>query len=103
MIDQQISNRSIDDAIKYSNVSFTFYQSNIIRREIMVNDDPSYYKLPFSKRFLLALGGGWEVFTEVVLMITRLWMIIITGFAVWAVVRYLRRINRKRLSLPFNS
>jgi hypothetical protein len=47
MVDGQISNKKIDNAVNFSTVSISFYQSNTIYKEVIANDDPSAYRLPF--------------------------------------------------------
>ncbi|GAB3919777.1 DUF4349 domain-containing protein [Mucilaginibacter myungsuensis] len=91
MIDHQIENQRVNDAVKYSVVSLDLYQSNIINKEVIANDDPSAYGLPFSSRFGLAINNGWSVFKEVIIVATNLWVLVVTGLAIWLIIRYARR------------
>jgi len=91
MIDQQISNRQIDDAVSNSTVNLNFYQSNTISREVVVNDDPSAYALPFFRRMLLACENGWTLCKDVAVGIANLWFFVLCGFGVWWLVRGRRR------------
>jgi len=95
MIDQQIGNRQIDDAVKNSVVSLSFYESNTINKEIIANDDPSAYNLPFFRRLGLALANGWGIFVDVMIGIANLWVFILAGTGVWLLVRNYR--NKKIL------
>ena len=88
MIDQQIGNRQIDDAVKNSVVTLSFYQSNTINKEIIANDDPSAYNLPFFKRLGMAIENGWAVFVDVIIGVASLWAFIIAGIGVWLIFRY---------------
>lgn len=89
MIDQQINNREIDAAVKFSVVSLSFYESNTINREVIANDDPSAYNLPFSKRVGSALENGWALFVDLIVGVTNLWVFIMAGLLVWfIIVRY---------------
>jgi hypothetical protein len=90
MIDQQIGNRQIDDAVKNSIVTLSFYQSNTINKEIIANDDPSAYNLPFFRRLGLALANGWGIFVDVMIGIANLWVFILAGTGVWLLVRNYR-------------
>ncbi|MDP9077909.1 MAG: DUF4349 domain-containing protein [Bacteroidota bacterium] len=91
MVDQQISNRQIDDAVKYSVVSLSFYQSNTIYKETIANDDPSAYSLPFFNRFIECLGNGWATFELFILGLANIWVFIVAGLGVWMLVIYFRK------------
>ncbi|AMR30318.1 hypothetical protein A0256_02245 [Mucilaginibacter sp. PAMC 26640] len=83
LVDGQINNRRIDAAVKYSTISLDFYQSNTIVKEMIANDDPSAYQLPFFKRLLMAVTNGWMIFTELVLGIANLWVFVLIGIGLW--------------------
>ncbi|MDB4922337.1 DUF4349 domain-containing protein [Mucilaginibacter sp.] len=88
MVDQQIGNSQIDDEVKNSIVTLSFYQSNTIYKEIIANDDPTAYNLPFFKRLVSAIENGWSIFEELLLGLANLWVLIIAGLGVWVVIRY---------------
>ncbi|MEO6632284.1 MAG: DUF4349 domain-containing protein [Mucilaginibacter sp.] len=90
MVDQQIGNKQIDDEVKNSIVSLSFYQSNTIYKEVIANDDPSAYNLPFFKRLGGCIENGWAIFENVVLELANLWVFVIAGIVVWMTVRYYR-------------
>lgn len=91
MIDGQINNQRIDDAVNYSVVSLNFYQSNTIYKERIANDDPSAYKMPFGNRLLMALSNGWYLFVELVLGLAKLWVLILTGIGLWLAFKAYKR------------
>lgn len=91
MIDGQISNRRINAAVKYSAISLNFYQSNTIVKEMIANDDPSAYQLPFFKRLLMAAGNGWVIFTELILGLANLWVFVLIGIGLWLAYRVYRK------------
>lgn len=93
MIDQQINNKRIDDAVKYSTVGLNFYQNNTIAREVIVNDDPSNFKLPFFTRLGHAFANGWAIFMDTLIGLAYLWMFILAAVAGWALYKYLKRKN----------
>ncbi len=97
MVDQQIGYRQIDDAVKNSVVTLSFYQSNTINKEVIANDDPSAYNLPFFKRIEMAIENGWIVFVDVIIGIANLWAFILAGIGVWSIIRYYR--NKKVVGL----
>ncbi|MCJ8210382.1 DUF4349 domain-containing protein [Mucilaginibacter sp. RS28] len=94
MIDQQITNMKIDEAVKYSIVDLSFYQSNHINKEIIANDDPANYTSPFFTRLKVAFSNGFMIFQSVVLAIANLWLLIVCAFALYFGIAYYRK--RKR-------
>jgi hypothetical protein len=98
MVDEQINNMGINDAVKNSIVTLSFYQSNTINKEIIANDDPSAYNLPFFKRMGMAIENGWEVFVDVIVALANLWVFILAGIGVWVVFRNYK--GRKQMLLP---
>lgn len=93
LIDQQINNKRIDEAVKYSTIALSFYQSNTLAKEIMVNDDPSNFKLPFFSRLGHAIQNGWSLFTDAIIGLVNLWMFILAAVAGWLVYKYFSRKN----------
>ncbi|MBB5397752.1 DUF4349 domain-containing protein [Mucilaginibacter sp. AK015] len=91
MVDGQINNEKIDEAVNYSVVSLNFYQSNTIYKEIIVNDDLSTYKMPFFTRLLQSFANGWYLFTELILGLANLWVLILAGAGVWMCFRVYKR------------
>lgn len=91
MVDQQIGNMRTDAAVKYSVVSLSFYQSNIIHQEMVANDDPSAYQLPFFKRLVIAMSNGWYVFVELLLGLANAWVFIVLAIGLWVLYRYYKR------------
>lgn len=85
LVDGQINNKRIDDAVKYSTISLNFYQSNTIYKEIVANDDPSAYGISFFKRMLNALDNGWQLLTDLIVAITNLWAFIVAGVIGWII------------------
>lgn len=82
MVDQQIGNRQIDNAVKNSVVSLGFYQSNTIFKETIADDDPSSYRPPFFSRLGSALGKGWLMFEDVIIGIGYLWVFVLVVLSV---------------------
>ena len=95
LVDEQINNRKIDDEVKYSVISLDFYQSNTISKEIIVNDDPETYKLPFGNRLLIAFGDGWSIFKELLILLADMWVFIIAGIGVWVAIKWYKQKNTK--------
>jgi hypothetical protein len=87
MIDQQIGNRQIEDAVKNSVVSLRFYQSNTINKEVIVNDDPAAYDQPFFKRLLMACENGWNLCLDIIIGLANIWILLLAGALVWIGIR----------------
>ncbi|MEO8885781.1 MAG: DUF4349 domain-containing protein [Mucilaginibacter sp.] len=94
LVDEQISNRKIDEAVKYSVVNLSFYQSNTIFKEVIADDDPAAYNLPFFKRIGVALGYGWHIFIEAIIMLANIWVFVIL---IIAGVLFVRTNKRNKL------
>jgi hypothetical protein len=88
MVDQQIGNMRTDAEVKYSTITLSFYQSNSIVQEMIANDDPSAYQLPFFKRLAIAMSNGWGLFIEFMLGLANVWVFIALSIALWMLYRY---------------
>jgi hypothetical protein len=91
MVDQKIQNLRTDAAVKMSVISLSFYQNDSIVKEIIPNDDPSAYDIPFPQRLRLALVNGWSVFIDTGVALLTIWPFIIIGLIVWRSVVYYRK------------
>jgi len=91
LVDEQIGNRRIDDAVKYSVVNLNFYQSNTIVKEVVANDNPSAYSISFFKRLGLAFENGWYIFKELLILLADLWVFILAGAIIWWTTRFYKR------------
>jgi hypothetical protein len=97
LVDEQINNKMIDDQVKYSVISLSFYQSNTISKEIVANDDTSDYNLPFLTRAGMALANGWNMFKELIIAALNIWVLLVLGIGAWVLVRV--RVYRKKVVL----
>jgi len=85
LVDGQINNKRIDDAVKYSVISLNFYQSNTIYKEVVANDDPSAYDLSFFKRMSNSIDNGWHMLADLIVAITNLWAFILAAIVSWLI------------------
>jgi hypothetical protein len=86
LVDEQISNRRINDEVKYSTISLEIYQSNTIYKETVVNDDPSAYDLPFGSRLTNALDNGWHLLGDLIIGLVNLWALIVCGIVICVII-----------------
>lgn len=91
MVDQQINNRKIDESIKNSVITLSFYEDNTISKKIIANNDLSAYNLPASKRMEMSFENGWSVFVDILAGVANFWVLIPIGLGTWLVVRYYRK------------
>ncbi len=92
MVDQKIQNLRTDEAVRYSVVNLSFYQTDNVVKEIIPNDDPSAYNIPFFQRLALSLVSGWSIFVDLFMGLMNLWVFILCGLGIWwAIASYKRR------------
>lgn len=87
LVDERIENLKTDRDVKYSAVSLSFYQNNTILKELLLDDNPSAYDLPFFKRFTLAFANGWWLFTELIIAVANIWMLLVVAAITFVLVR----------------
>ena len=87
VVDGVIDNRKIDDAVKYSTITLSFYQNNSISKEMVANDDAESYHLPFYKQVSMAVAGGLYIFEEVFVGLMYTWAFLICGVVGFLVFR----------------
>lgn len=88
LVDKKIENMSIDDRVKFSTITLSFYQNNTVQTFIVANDNLYNYKPGFFKRLGLNLVDGWDYFKEFILAISNMWMLVLFGLALFFGVRY---------------
>lgn len=91
-VDKKIENMNIDDKVKFSTITLNFYQDNTVNTLIVGNDNLYDYRPGFFQRLGLNIVDGWTIFKELVLGLSKLWMLIVLGFAMFFGIRtYIRR------------
>jgi hypothetical protein len=83
IVDEKINNLKTDADVKYSVVVLSFFQNKTITKEIVTNDDPSAYQPPFFNRLLMSLSNGLDMFSEFLLVIANLWVLVLVAIAGW--------------------
>lgn len=99
MVDQKIVNLRTDAAVKFSLVSLNFYQGDSILKEVIANDDPSVYNIPFFQRLGLAVADGWLLFIDIVIALANMWVFVLCGLLLWRGFIYYKRQLRKTQTL----
>jgi hypothetical protein len=93
MVDQRIENYRIDDSVKMSVVTLSFYESNVITKQVVANDDLAAYNLPFFKRMGISIANGWELFVDIIVGVANAWILLPVGLGIWLITRYVK--NKK--------
>ena len=93
-VDKTIENMSIDNRVKFSTISLSFYQDHTVKTLIIGNDMLSDYKQGFFNRLSLNMVEGWKFFKEIILGLATLWMFFVIGFVAFFGIRYLIRRNK---------
>lgn len=102
IVDKRISNIKTDEDAVYSTITLNFYQSDTISKDIVANDDPSAYNIPFFQRLTLAFENGWAIFVDVLIGLTNIWMFILAGLVTWRLFAYYRKKIRP-VNKPINA
>jgi len=100
IVDRKINNLRTEQAANYSTVTLNLYENNIVKAEILPNEDLSGYSLPLFKRVGLALTTGWSYFTEFAIGLLHLWPFIIAVAAgAFAIITYRKKKAAKQVSV----
>jgi hypothetical protein len=80
------------DNIQYSTITLNIYESSKYSQWMIPNPETyEDYKPGFGKRMWEAVKFGWIVIQEIIIVITRLWGLILLGFGVYFLIRFLTR------------
>lgn len=92
--DQKVKNLLIDEQVKFSTITLSFYQDNTVSRLVIANDNLYDYRPAFFQRLGLSFVSSWTVFKEVILMIVNLWMFLLLAALIYFSVIYYRKHRR---------
>ncbi|NCD71555.1 DUF4349 domain-containing protein [Mucilaginibacter agri] len=95
MVDQQVNNLRINDAVKYSIIDLHCFQSNYINKEIIANDDPAAYQISYLNRIGTALQNGVLIFGDLMVTLANLWVLLLIAALGWFGFRYYKRKHAK--------
>lgn len=75
-----IANMSLHDQVNYSTVSLSLYQRAETKRWVIPNpDNTEDYRPGFWLRIAEALKAGWHMIQDLVVLLTRLWLLLLLG------------------------
>ncbi|MFD0748686.1 DUF4349 domain-containing protein [Mucilaginibacter calamicampi] len=99
IVDRKVANLRTEQAANYSTLTLKLSENNIVKAEVLANEDLSTYSLPLTKRIGLALSTGWFYFTEFVIGVLHLWPFIIAIAAVtYGVIVFRKKKAAKQVS-----
>jgi len=90
-VDQKINNMRINDQVKFSTITLSFYQHSTITKTAVANDNLSDYGPGFLKRAGFNFTAGWVIFMEFILILINLWMFLLAAVVVYFSLAYYRR------------
>lgn len=100
VVDREINNMRTEQAANYSTVTLKLYENNIVKAEIIANEDLSAYSLPLLKRVSLALSGGWFYFSELIIGLLNLWpFILLAGAGIYGLLWFRKKKAVKQVSV----
>jgi len=96
MVDKQIENRRIADSAKMGVIALTFYENDVVTKEVLASSNPNTYNEPAAHRIGTSMKEGWDVFIDFIAMLMKAWVLLPLGLLTWIVIK---RINKKKLIL----
>jgi len=100
IVDRKINNLRTEQAVNFSTVTLHLYENNVVKAEVLANEDLNAYSLPLFKRVGLALSNGWFYFAEFVIGLLHLWPFLIAIAAcTFAILTYRKKKAAKQVSV----
>ncbi len=90
IVDQQISNLKTDDSVKNAVIALSFYEGNVVHKELIANPDLAAYT-PVSTRLGTSIKNGWAVFVDFMVALANFWVLVPIAGLIWLGVRYYNR------------
>ncbi|MDQ7947378.1 MAG: DUF4349 domain-containing protein [Pedobacter sp.] len=98
-IDKKIENMSIDERVKWSTITLSFYQDHTIHTSIVANDRISDYGPGFFRSLGLNIASGWNYLKILVLGLISVWPFIAIILLSFVIVKHLVKKEREK-NLP---
>lgn len=92
--DQKFKNLLIDEQVKFSTITLSFYQDNTVSRLVVGNDNLYDYRPGFFQRVGLNFINGWTIFKELILIIVNLWILLLLAAISYFGFTYYRKYRR---------
>ncbi len=86
-ISNKIANFALQRRVNFSSIQVNLHQANQIYKEIVTNINISDYRPSFSRRFLHAIGNGWNGLVSFFVFLVNIWPLLAFVFVVYIMVR----------------
>lgn len=98
-VEKKIENIETDQKVRFSTITFSFYQANTVQSTIVSNDNLRDYGPGFFKRVGLNIASGWSFLKEIILGMLSVWPLLLLALLMYFGFRYLSN-RRKPVVLP---
>ena len=98
-IERKVENLQIDNSVRLSTITLSFYQDNTVKSMVVGNDQLSDYRPSFFKRLWLNMVDGWGIFKEFILILANIWVFLLIAVGLIVGIRYLNT-KRRYAKLP---
>lgn len=93
IINERIKNLRLADSAKMGVIALTFYENDVVTKEVLVSSNPNSYNEPAAHRISTSIKEGWDVFIDFIAILMKAWVLFPIGLVTWVVVK---RLNKKK-------
>lgn len=86
-ISNKIANFALQRRVNFSSIQVNLHQANQIYKEVVTNINITDYKPSFGRRFLYALGNGWNGLVTFFIFLVNIWPLLALVFVVYVLIR----------------
>ena len=91
--DNRINNLRLADSAKMGIVALSFYENDVVTKEILASTNPDTYNEPATHRIGTSMKEGWDVFIDLIAMLMKAWVLLPLGLLAWVIVK---RFNKNK-------
>lgn len=81
------------DSAKMRIVALSFYENDVVTKEILASTNPDTYNEPATHRIGTSMKEGWDVFIDLIAMLMKAWVLLPLGLLAWVIVK---RFNKNK-------
>lgn len=88
----RIDNLSLNDRIRYSDVSLHFSQRPLVQQTFIANEERAMqYQPGFGRKILQAFSEGWHLIEWLLLTLIQAWSLLLAGIIAWFLYRKVKQ------------
>ncbi|MGN6395168.1 MAG: DUF4349 domain-containing protein [Mucilaginibacter sp.] len=87
IIDERIKNLRLADSAKMGVISLSFYENDVITKEVLPSRNLGSYNESASNRVATSVKEGWDVFVDFIAVIIKAWVLLPLGFIAWLIIK----------------